>query len=69
MAEQHPTKESDLEKARLIVGRHGLVLAPAGSTSEQIAKAVAEGIAVGRHEGLAMAAEAVAKLKADDVSV
>jgi len=69
MAEQHPTKESDLEKARLIVGRHGLVLAPAGSTSEHIAQAVAEGIALGRHEGLAMAAEAVAKLKADDVSV
>lgn len=62
MAEQHPAREGDLEKARLIVGRHGLLLGPAGPTSEHIAKVVAEGIALGRHEGLAMAADAVAKL-------
>ena len=65
---EHPTKDGDLEKARLIVGRHGLVLSPAGSTSEHIAKAVAEGIALGRQEGLATAAEAVAKLKAESGS-
>jgi hypothetical protein len=66
MAEQHPTKESDLDKARLIVGRYGSFLALAGEASEHIARAVAEGIALGRHEGLTMAAEAVAKLKADN---
>jgi len=63
MTDHPPGKPSDLDKARLIVGRHGLVLGPAGPTSEHIAKAVAEGIALGREEGLALAAETLAKLK------
>lgn len=58
MAEKHPTREHDLEKAREIVGEYGLLLGVAGKTSETIAKAVADGIALGRKEGLAMAAEA-----------
>ena len=69
MPEQHPSRESDLEKARLIVGRHGTFVGPAGSMSEHVAKAVADGIALGRQEGLAMAAEAVAKLKASSSTV
>lgn len=68
MAEQHPTREGDLEKARIIVGRHGMAIGPAGPMTESIAKAVADGIALGRQEGLAMAADAIAKLKADSPS-
>lgn len=57
-AEDADTKAADLEKARLIVGEFGLLIGPAGKASETIAQAVAEGIAVGRKEGLAMAAKA-----------
>ena len=56
--EDADTKAADLEKARLIVGEFGLLIGPAGKASETIAQAVAEGIAVGRKEGLAMAAKA-----------
>ena len=57
-AEDADIKAADLEKARLIVGEFGLLIGPAGKASETIAQAVAEGIAVGRKEGLAMAAKA-----------
>src|SRR5277367_6110987 len=46
------TKAADLEKARIIVGEFGLLIGPAGKDSETIAQAVAEGIALGRKEGL-----------------
>ncbi len=55
------TKAADLEKARVIVGEFGLLIGPAGKASEIIAKAVAEGIALGRKEGLAMAAKAAGR--------
>jgi hypothetical protein len=37
-----------------------------GMTHENIAMAVAEGIALGRKEGIAMAAEAIARLKGEN---
>jgi hypothetical protein len=52
MPEQH--QKTDLEKAREIVSRH---------IPESIAWAVAEGIALGRKEGIALAAEAIADLQ------
>jgi hypothetical protein len=55
----------DLEKAREIVKRHGPVIGPAGSMPDNIALAVAEGIALGRKEGIAMAAEAISRLKGE----
>ena len=55
------TKAADLEKARVIVGEFGLLIGPAGKASEIIAKAVAEGIVLGRKEGLAMAAKAAGR--------
>ena len=59
-------KTTDLDKARDIVKRHGPFVGAAGSMPANIAAAVAEGIALGRKEGIAMAAEAVAKLKGDN---
>ena len=47
--------EADLEKARVIVGEYGLTIGPAGKVSEQIVRAVADGIALGRKEASAQA--------------
>ena len=58
-----PPREADLEKARVIVGEYGLLIGPAGQQTEIIAKAVADGIALGRKEALALAASAVTHLK------
>jgi hypothetical protein len=55
--------ETDLDKAREIVKRHVRFFERAGMEYENITIAVAEGIASGRKEGIAMAAEAVARLK------
>jgi len=55
--------KTDLDKAREIVNRHGPFVGRAGTMPENIANAVAEGIALGRKEGIAMAAEAMARLK------
>ena len=61
MPGKDPTTEADLEKARVIVGEYGLLIGPAGKDSETIARAVADGIALGRKEGLAMAEKAHGK--------
>lgn len=64
MANQHPSRDDDLVKAREIVGEYGLLIGPAGEMSEIVAKAVADGIALGRKQGLAMAGEAMKELQA-----
>ena len=63
MPGKDPTKEADLEKARVIVSEYGLLIGPAGKDSETIARAVADGIALGRKEGLAMAEKARGKAR------
>jgi hypothetical protein len=45
--------------------RHGSFVGRGGTMRESIALAVAEGIALGRKEGIAMAIEALARLKSD----
>jgi hypothetical protein len=55
--------ETDLDKAREIVKKHVRFIRRTGMSHENIARAVAEGIALGRKEGIAMAAEAVSRLK------
>ncbi len=47
---------TDLEKARKIVGKREFFVGRGGTMRETIAKAVAEGIALGRQEGIEMAA-------------
>ena len=68
MSDTDAAREADLEKARVIVGEYGLLIGPAGQHTEIIAKAVADGIALGRKEGLAMAAAAVTHLKGEGTS-
>jgi len=63
MPEKNSTSEADLEKARRIVSEHGLLIGPAGKMSEVVAKAVAEGIALGRKEGIAMGAKSDTRRK------
>src|SRR3974377_1613024 len=46
------------KKARVIVGEYSLLIGPARKASETIAQALADGIALGRKEGLAMAGTA-----------
>jgi hypothetical protein len=69
-AKKVPDQRSDLEKAREIVKRHGTF----GSMLNNVELVVAEGIALGRQEGLAeglamgeegieLAEEAIARLK------
>ena len=45
--------ESDLERARLILGEFGLWIGPADGKSDIITRAIAAGIALGRKEALA----------------
>jgi hypothetical protein len=54
--------ETDLDKAREIVKSHVRYIERMGLMHENVAIAVAEGIALGRKEGIGMAAEAVARL-------
>jgi hypothetical protein len=49
------THEDDLTAARVIVGEYGLLIGPAGEQSEVIARAVADGISLGRKQALAIA--------------
>jgi hypothetical protein len=58
VADKH-RKLTDLERAREIVARYGKYNGSMGAT-ESIVRAIAEGIALGRNEGIAMAAELVA---------
>jgi hypothetical protein len=58
--------ETDLDKAREIIRKHVRFIERTGITHENIAIAVAEGIALGRREGIAMAAEAIARLKGEN---
>ena len=52
---------TDLERAEKIVDRHNRLSGPAGMMPANIATAVAEGIAVGRKEGLELAAKVIAE--------
>jgi hypothetical protein len=45
--------ESDLERARMILGEFGLWIGPADGKSDIITRAIAAGIALGRKEALA----------------
>jgi hypothetical protein len=56
--------KTDLDKALEIVMRHGSFVGRGGTMRESIALAVADGIALGRKEGIAMAIEALARLAA-----
>ena len=60
-------KRSDLDRALEIVRRHRTFIGPAGAMEGNVAKPVAEGIALGREEGIALAAEAIARLKVADL--
>ena len=51
---------SDIEKARKIVGKRERWVGEHGALQENIAAAVAEGIALGRKEGLERAAKLIA---------
>ena len=57
MPNDKPSRKDDLDIARVIVGEYGLLIGPAGKQSEIVAQAVADGIALGRKEALAMAAK------------
>ena len=52
---------TDLERAQKIVDRHNRLIGFAGMMPANIATEVAEGIAVGRREGLGLAAKAIAE--------
>jgi hypothetical protein len=58
--------KTDLDKAREIIRKHVRFIERTGITHENIAIAVAEGIALGRKEGIAIAAEAIARLKGEN---
>ena len=51
---------SDLEKARKIVAQRERWVGKSGTLPENVADAVAEGIALGRREGLELAAKLIA---------
>ena len=53
---------NDLDKARRIVATRERWVGEPGELEERIAVAVAEGIALGRKEGLAIAAELLGKV-------
>jgi 1-deoxy-D-xylulose 5-phosphate reductoisomerase len=57
---------SDLEKAQKIVAKHAPFVGAGGTMPKNIAAAVAKGIALGRKEGLELAAQLIAaKIKED----
>jgi hypothetical protein len=58
--------ETDLDKAREIVKKRVRFIGRMGMMHENVAMAVAEGIALGRKEGIAAAAEAIARLKSEN---
>jgi hypothetical protein len=58
--------KTDLDKALEIVNRHGSFVGRNGTMRESIALAVAEGITLGRKEGIAMAMEALARCERNE---
>jgi hypothetical protein len=58
--------ETDLDKAREIIKKRIRFVDRMGMMHENIAIAVAEGIALGRKEGIAMAAGAISRLKGEN---
>ena len=54
-----------MEKARKIGARYGSFVGPAGTMHENVAMAIADGIALGREESIALASEAIEHLKGD----
>jgi hypothetical protein len=52
---------TDLEKARKIVAKRERWVGKTGALEENVAAAVAEGIALGRKEGLELAAKLIAE--------
>jgi len=62
-AQKEPTREEDLQQARVIVGEYGLLIGPAGKTSETVAQAVADGIALGRKQAIDMTTAGAARRK------
>jgi len=63
MVDEHPTRAADLVKAHEIIGRYGQFIEPGGKVREIVAKAIADGIAFGRKEGIAMVAKDITRLK------
>jgi hypothetical protein len=59
---EYPTREADLAKAHEIIDRYGLI-EPTGKVREAVARAIADGISLGRKEGIAMVAKDIARLK------
>lgn len=50
---------TDIEKAREIANRAPFYVGAGGSLRENVAQSIAEGIALGRKEGIELAAEAI----------
>ena len=58
------TKISDLVKAREIIRRYGkFVFQPDTAAYEEVIKAIADGIAFGRNDGIAMVAKDILRRK------
>jgi len=64
MTQRRPTREDDLKAAREIVGEYGLLIGPAGKQSDVIARAVADGIRLGREQALTAAGDGKKKGRA-----
>jgi len=60
---EYPTRAADLAKAHEIIDRYGQLIEPTGKVREAVAKAIADGIAIGRSDGIAMVATDIARLK------
>jgi hypothetical protein len=52
---------TDLEKAKKIVAKHAPYVGAGGSLPDNVAQAVVDGIALGRKEGLELAAKLIAE--------
>jgi hypothetical protein len=59
---EYPTRAADLAKAHEIIDRYGFI-EPTGKVREAVAKAIADGISLGRKDGIAMVAKDIARLK------
>jgi hypothetical protein len=57
MSNEHPTRAADLAEAQDIIGRYGQFIAPKEKVGDIIAQAIADGIAFGRRDGIAIAAK------------
>jgi hypothetical protein len=63
MADEYPKRAADLVKARKIVEKRKPFVGNVGTLEPNIAEAVADGIELGRQEGIAMAVKVVSALK------